>query len=325
MNVLVTGATGFIGACVLDQLVARGDTVRVLVRPETLAQPTRLEHLTQRDGVEVVVGSLAEVDVLSRAAHGVGVVYHLAGRLPGVGVRPQDLIRVNVSGTENLLRASASEGVVRFVFISSVSVYGFGVSQVREDAPLEAHGLYGRTKIDAENSITRYHRKHGLDYVILRPSPIYGPGAAYFEGLLSRILSYPWFARAYGGETVLQWVHVRDLADAVVLAGTQSGAAGNVFNIAGNEAITRRDLSAMMQEIAGGSSWENFFPILPHARRRCPLNYDISKARILLGYTPQVALREGLAEMVAAINQQTMRVHRSGLLHGRLGWARRWR
>src|SRR5262249_2480359 len=119
MHVLLTGSTGFIGSELLERLAAREDVVRVLVRPETLAQSENVAHLKQRDRVEIVAGSLMDADALGRATRGVEVVYHLAGLIPGPGVEPQDVIHTNIHGTEALLRASAASGARRLVFTSS--------------------------------------------------------------------------------------------------------------------------------------------------------------------------------------------------------------
>jgi nucleoside-diphosphate-sugar epimerase len=320
MNVLLTGATGFIGAQVLERLVARGDVVRVLVRPETLAQPQKVKHVTQRDRVELVVGSLANRTELAKAAEGLEVVYHLAGLLPRPHTKPEDLIRVNVHGTENLLQASVTGSIRRFLFISSVMVYDQTLWHMTESLPLQAHGPYGKTKIAAENLISRYHRRPGLEYVILRPSPVYGLGMLYGDQLLGRILSHPRLALSRGMGRVMQWVHVNDVADAVLLAGTRPEAANNTFNVAGDETVTHRDLVAMVLCIAGRGSWESLFPIRPRTRGNYPFKYDISKAGRLLGFTPKVRLKEGLAEIVAALDRARPMTRRPAWGHGWLRW-----
>src|SRR5215475_13158281 len=107
MRVLLTGATGLIGPCVLEHLLSRGDDVHVLALPETVLQVPR------HDRVRVVAGSLAQNDRLGEATQGVEVVYHLGAMQ--LGSNPEDLIRVNVQGTGNLLRASVDNFVRRFV------------------------------------------------------------------------------------------------------------------------------------------------------------------------------------------------------------------
>jgi dTDP-L-rhamnose 4-epimerase len=119
----------------------------------------------------------------------------------------------------------------------------------------------------------------------------------------------------------MQWVHVRDLAEAVVLAGTRPEAAGDAFNIAGNETVTRRDLIAMVHSVAGRSSWANPLPIVRSGSGGTYFpKYDISKAQTLLGYTPQVTLQDGLAEIIAALDQQGLIDRQPALRLGWLSW-----
>src|SRR5687767_1804624 len=120
MRVLLTGATGFVGTEVLEQLLDRGDEVRVLALPETV------ERLRDREHVEVVAGSLSDPGALDEAARNVEVVYHLAAiHLSALraSVSPGDLRIVNVEGTGHLLRACAANAVRRVVFTSSAAVY----------------------------------------------------------------------------------------------------------------------------------------------------------------------------------------------------------
>lgn len=327
VKVCLTGATGFIGRYVLERLLADGDEVVVLALPETR------EQVPHRDRVEVVAGTLEDADALAEATGGAEVVYHLAALLPGS--EPGDLFRVNVDGTENLLRASP-EGV-RFVFTSSAAVYRPApwpfMWPITEDHPQAAYaneGLrsYGQSKIDAEQRILRAHDERGLEYVILRPTATYGPGAQYAERLLQHA-TRPWggwapgagwgmppplqpgdLAEEYG---VLQSVHARDLADAVVRAGTVPEAANEVINVAGGEVFAPQQVAAAVwQTLAPGST-----PYLPpsyrqgiagsHRQRlagRYRPKFDISKAERVLGYTPQVSLREGLEEMVSEARER---------------------
>jgi nucleoside-diphosphate-sugar epimerase len=306
MRVLLTGATGNIGSYVLEQLVTRGDTVRVLALPETV------EQVPYQESVEVIIGNLDEGDALAEATAGMDVVYHLAARLPGS--EPQDIFRVNVQGTENLLCASVHNGVHRFVFTSSVAVYSPRplpfMWPITEDSPQSAHGSdalrnYGQSKIDAEDLILRFHREHELEYVILRPTAIYGPGIQYSEQLLQRTMRYPQLALSQGRLLgTMQWVHVKDLAEAVILAGTRAKSANEAFNVAGGEAVTMWDITAAVSDIMGSTSRMDARRLQARQRGNYSLRFDISKAQAVLGYTPQMKLQEGLEEMLAAMDER---------------------
>jgi nucleoside-diphosphate-sugar epimerase len=307
MQVLLTGAAGLIGSSVLGCLVARGDTVRVLVQPEAADQ------VRYRDRLEVVVGSLADSDVLTEATQDVEIVYHLAETFPTPSTTWQDLREVNVHDTENLLHASVM-GVRRFVLLSSVLVYSPvpwpSRWPITENFPRRAHGnaalrQYGQSKIEAEDLILDLHRQYGLEYVILRPTVAYGPGAGFVEQLIRQLVSQPWLALARGVQLgVMQWVHVSDLAEAIVLAGTCSEAANEVFNIAGNKAITVPAVAAAVREILGPfASWDSA-RFKGHARGKSRPKFSIEKAQTMLGYTPQVQFPECLDEILAAMEHR---------------------
>jgi nucleoside-diphosphate-sugar epimerase len=303
VRVLLTGATGFIGSHVLETLLERGDTVRVLALPETLKQ------LRQRDGLTVVTGSLADPEAVSEATRGARVVYHLGGLIPGTHARAEDFQRVNVSGTKHLLAASVAHRVRRFVFASSTSVYGWSPARawpINEEFPRRAHGMnglkqYAQSKIDAENLVLRYHREHHLEHVTLRASSTYGAGIPWVEQLVQQIMLRP--AREFfGGVRLdgLQWVHVRDLTEAVLLAGTRRQAANSVFNIAGGELFSFEDLCQVIWKMTGRASRHAGAQRARDGAEHL-LRYDFSRAQAQLGYVPRTMLEEGLREVVATM------------------------
>jgi nucleoside-diphosphate-sugar epimerase len=311
MRVLVTGATGLTGRHVVERLLSRGDTVRALVLPETL------ERMRYRDQLEALMGSLADKDVLERATKNVEVVYHLAQLAPVPGRKLSDLIETNVKGTENLLRACEEAGKVRrFVFNSSVQVYTPHPSPhmwpIREDAGRMAHGSehmknYGQTKIDAEDLVREYQRRAGFEYVILRPTTSYGPGDRALEQLLLQMTKHPHLVAAYSAQWGgMQWVYVGDLADAIVLAGTKAKAANEVFTIAGGELMTARSLAATVQQIKQDARPSQRAAFRGNHGNLLLKRYDLTKAQRLLGYVPQVTLKEGLEKSLAVMDHHKL-------------------
>lgn len=334
-RVLLTGSTGLLGTPVLEALVARGDDVRVLAPEDTV------EDVHHRDKVAVVAGRLQDAEAVAEAAEGAEIVYHLAGALPGADA--DTLMDVNVRGTQALLEACVASAP-RFVFISSVSVYKPApfpfMWPIHEDREQLAHGHqqlhdYGQSKIDAEAAVRAWHDAHGAEYVILRPPVVYGIGAPFVERLLNQVIEHPRAAVAQGGSLgVMQWLHARDMADAVVLAGTRPGAANRAFNVGGPELITMAIVRAIVHDIlTGGDAAPPWLPGRGRAMgagvtdARLPgpyaLRFDISSAREILGFSPQVRLREGLAEMLETMERPRRR--RPGArFAGRTGGAAAW-
>jgi nucleoside-diphosphate-sugar epimerase len=307
MRVLLTGATGFIGSHILEELVARGDRVRVLALPETV------EQLQNRDNVELLEGSLTDSNLLDLATRDVHVVYHVAGQVPGT--RTDKIIDINVHGTENLLRASVRSTVSRFVFTSSIAVYDpwlprFGWPITEDDQLINSSNLglasYPQSKRDAENLIHRYHRTDGLGYVILRSPIVYGPGARRIEWLLSEVMKRPRLALPRVGKARrMQWINIIDMVHAVILAGTEPKAVNNTFNIAGGELFSLRDILEIVYGNQGRSHSSNFsYDEMRGALNHPLLKYDYGKAQELLGYKPRVSLREGIEQMLLALGNE---------------------
>jgi len=323
--VLLTGASGFIGSRVLARLLADGERVRVLVRPSTLARPGVESELSRHPGLEIVPGELNDERALMHATEGVDVVFHLAwqwvkNRDAAGDAEPTEradvrTVEANVTGTGRLLAASSAQRVRRFVFTSSVSVYGppavirvFPITEGAEiilgdygDVPFVQH--YMAPKIAIEGMIQSYARQSGLEYVILRPSVVYGARASFAERLVRGTIAAPRWVSRDGSRGIWQMVHVDDVAQAVVLAGRKTEARNGAFNVAGGETATEQDIRMMIWEAASPDWPAGEAPAA--GRRRFESyelpRYDIDKARRLLGYEPQVSLRDGIREMVAAV------------------------
>lgn len=309
MTILVTGATGFVGSQVLNQLLERGEQVRVLALPDTL------DHLHGRERVEIVAGSLSNTDALATATREVSVVYHLAAihlsALRAVA-NPRDLKEVNVEGTERLLRACTANRVRRIVFTSSVAVYNAAPSPsmwpIGETYPLRTSGEtnlrnYALSKIEAETLIRRAHQERGLEAIVLRCAAVYGPGAPWVERFLRAIAVNPWSALTSAGRSACnQWIHRRDLARAIVLGGTQAASKYELCNVAGPELFSSRDLLAAMSRALRQGRWRyQFMPELDRTARYA-YRYDVTRALSRLGFAPQIRLDAGIAEVVASMS-----------------------
>jgi nucleoside-diphosphate-sugar epimerase/ubiquinone/menaquinone biosynthesis C-methylase UbiE len=315
MQVLLTGVTGFLGKEVLKRLLSRGDSVRVLVHPQALTRSERDKQLQQGDRVDIVVGDLTDAQLLVKAHQGIEVVYHLDWQTArrsfhGQGEEDEDLAQINEKVAAHILEACAQCKVRRLIFTSTVAVYGPASDMTQwplnEETPLykvsSGRGSlanYIQSKIAVENLIRRATKASGVEYVILRPTIVYGVGWRWAHWLIQQALQGMRQIWPHHFPAGLQMVHVRDVADACVLAGIRPGAARREFNIAGPEVATIEDIMRMICAATFGIVEE-----LPSYRqslrwRREYQPYDTTKAQTFLGFVPRVPLREGLSEMVA--------------------------
>jgi len=318
MKALVTGATGLVGRHLTEKLIARKDQVRALIR--AISKKGHLQNL----GVELVFGDLNDLRALREAAQGADVIFHCAAKVSLQGDH-KEIFTTNIEGTKNMLDAAVAAGVQRFVFVSSVAVYGDSNSKlISEDHPQVPNGPYSASKIEGEKLVLKYHREYDLKFSIVRPCVIYGPGDNNFLLRLVEALCRSRLPLVNGGKSLLDLVYVTDVADALILAATKDEAIGQAYNITDGQKTSIRELIETVAQMLGvkprlinlpyaiayGAAWAINAaskilkpPAGGSARLINPAtirasakdhHYDISKARKELGYEPKVDLKQGL-------------------------------
>jgi dihydroflavonol-4-reductase len=310
---LVTGATGFTGSHLVRRLAADGESVRVLVRPDSTSPKSF------PPGVEVVAGDLTDGATVQQAVAGVDTVYHLAAVYREAKHPDSHYARVHVDGTGRLLEAATANAVQRFVHCSTVGVHGHvSAPPADEEAPYGAGDIYQRTKLAGEQLARSYHGRDGMAVTVARPTAIYGPGDTRLLKLFRMIARRRFFFLG-SGDIFYHMVHVDDLVRGLRLLGTSPRAPGEVFILGGAQYYTLREIACFIADAVGvphswlrlparpfqiaGSLCEKVcipFGIEPPLHRRRVDFYtksrafSIAKAWDLLGYTPTVSLRDGL-------------------------------
>lgn len=210
---LITGASGFIGGQLAARLAREGEKPRCLVR--ATSDTSRLRAL----GLETVVGELEDQRSLARALAGCELVVHCAARVSDWGTR-EEIARVNVTGTRNLLEASARASVRRVVHLSTSDVYGHpGRGPIEEShVATRFSNWYAQTKLEAEREALRLTRSGAFELAILRPATVYGPGSREVVGEIARALRARQMLLIDGGRALAGLCYVENLIDAIVLA-----------------------------------------------------------------------------------------------------------
>lgn len=330
-QVLVTGAAGFVGRSLCPLLEKRGWTVLAGVR-STAATATDLGLIRGR---LLEIGNLEEQDDWARLLSGCRVVVHLAGRVHVMHDSAADplaqYLATNTEATRRLAEGAARAGVSRFVMVSTIKVSG-EVSPVRgvapdggpiwsEDRPPAPDGPYALSKARAEEELRAVCRRNGMEFVIVRPPLVYGPGVKGNFLSLMRLIERGIPLPLASLDNRRSLVAVSSLADFIACCLEQPEAANQVFQVADREPLSTPELIRTIGAAMGRSPRLFPFPALllkagAIALGRRPvwerlagsLTVDTSKAQTLLGWQPPVAPAEELAATLAWYRDQAGRV-----------------
>ncbi len=311
--ILITGANGRLGKHVSAYFAKKRLKTMLMAKEKIL--------LGRRD---VVVADLFDEDSLLKACKGVDTIIHLAGTVDHT-LPPKEMTRINYYGTKNMLDAASDAGASKFVYASSVSVYGEQDNfPICEDAKLNAKEPYGAGKKKAEE----YVRNSGMKYTILRPTAVYGRGFDIGLGTIFKLLKSGRMRIIGDGKNKVHFVHADDCAQAFYLA-AKNKALGEAFNIAGPESMAQTELLRLAAKKIGvepprkhinkhiamfGSKMaygilkagiagrpEKFGKYLRICRWLLfffNTDYDISKAKRILGYKPIFGYERGLEDVL---------------------------
>lgn len=317
-RVLVTGANGFIGRHVCEDLANRGVAVKGAWRGRGNFP---IEH---RLVAPVEIDDVESFDRWRELDCDVDVVVHLAARVHVKGEKREQHLpkyrQTNVEGTMGLARAAAECGVGRFVFMSSVAVVraeaetlsmSGGAPQYRESDPSGAVAPYGQSKLEAERALVEFARQTEMDVVILRPPLVYG---AHVPANFLRLLEFvdrglPWPCGRMKNSR--SYLYVGNLASAIYAAASHPAAAGETFFVRDGRDLSTSELIDIIAEVMGrnvlslpmsGQTLATFGGRLGLAKRLKPLfgslRLDDSKVRSLLGWKPPFSVEEGIEQTV---------------------------
>jgi UDP-glucuronate 4-epimerase len=304
MNILVTGAAGFIGSHVAEALLARGDSVASLDNFNDYYDPARKRAnaalLTPNPRFTIHEADVRDAETMERicAESQFDAVVHLAA-MANVRYsieRAPLYVDVNVRGTVNLLEAARKAGVPHFVFASTSSVYG-RTKQLPfcEDDPLgRPLAPYPATKIAGEVMGHAYHSLFDLSFTAVRFFSVYGPRGRpdMMPYIITDCVSHDREFMLYeAGEMYRDWTYVADIVSGIVAA-TDRPLGYQVINLGRGEPVRMADFVELIEELVGKEARMTTPPAPPSEP---PITCaDITKARDLLGYNPTISVAEGM-------------------------------
>jgi CDP-glucose 4,6-dehydratase len=307
---LVTGAHGFVASHLVGALLARGDTVRVLDRPDPRtadvggARLSALDLLGLRDRVELAEGDLRDAEAVAAAVAGCDSVFHLAAQtIVGVAREsPLETLEVNVRGAWNVFEACREHGASRVVFASSDKAYGASPElPYREDFPLRAAYPYDASKAAADIIARSYANAYDVPLAVTRFANIYGGGDLNFSRLIPETTIAVLDGRPPSirsdGSPERDFLHVDDAVAAYLAIETALGrgeARGEAFNAGGERPHPVREVVDLIAAAAGTGVEPEYLGSGTPDGEIDRQYVDSSKLRELTGWGPEVELASGL-------------------------------
>jgi len=319
MQVLITGANGFVGRALCAELLRCGHTVRGALR--------RKEGRALMEGVDpVMVGTINADTDWKAALASCNVIVHLAARVHVMDDTASDPLavfrEVNAEGTLNLARQAARSGVKRFVFISTVKVNGEGCdAPYRETDAAAPEDAYAISKWEAEQGLRQIERETGMEVVILRPPLVYGPGVkANFQRLL-QVVRRGWPLPLGAIRNRRSLLYLGNFVDAIRLCVEHPAAAGQTFLLDDGEPVSTPELIRALARAMGRPARLLVIPVgmlefagallgkrAAVARLTGSLWVDGSVIRTRLGWVPPYTLEQGLAATVGTSQSTSDRI-----------------
>lgn len=322
MKVLVTGATGFIGSHLTQNLINRGYEVKILVRSSS--DTSFLKSLE----LEIIEGDIQDEDSLEKAMKDTSLIYHCVAQRTQPKTPKQAYYSVNVEGGKNLAEVALSNGIERLVFLGTVGVYGKEKQlPTDENTPSQPNTYYRTTKLISEQSFLKTYREKGLPVVIARLSGVCGVGSTTWLGLVKAIARGN-FRLIGPGDNYYHLGHISDIIKGLMLCGKTPNIEGNVYNLGGKEPIKLIDLVQIIADTLGVNCDQKPLPAWPYKiidsitegvyqklEIQLPIHHrydiflsnrriDISKAIRELDYHPQVSSEEAIRELVNWYQEQ---------------------
>jgi NAD dependent epimerase/dehydratase len=306
-TVLVTGAGGFIGSHLCEELVEADARVRAMVRYNSSGSHGLLERLP-RDiykELDVVSGDVRDSASVRRATQGCKIVFHLAALvgIPFSYDSPDSYLETNIRGTFNVLQACLDEEVERLVHTSTSEVYGTArYTPIDEKHPLQAQSPYSATKIAADKLVESFNKSFGLPVVTIRPFNAFGPrqsARAFIPAMISQIIER---GRILCGSLTpsRDYTFVKDTARAFCACATASGIEGETINVGCGKTICMGDLLERIIKRMGVDVDVSVQQarVRPEQSEVMMLICNNNKAQTRLGWTPIWSLDEGIDAVV---------------------------
>lgn len=315
-TILVTGADGFIGSHLAERLVTLGASVRAFCLYNSRGSWGWLDDAdpSVRSSIDARLGDIRDAGFVDQATDGVDVVLHLAAliAIPYSYLAPSSFVETNVAGTLNVLEAARRRGVGRVIHTSTSEVYGTPESlPITEGHPLNAQSPYAATKVAADQLALAFHRSYDVPVTVLRPFNTYGPRQsmrAVMPTIVAQLLAGKREVALGRLDTRRDMTYVGDTVEGFVRAVDAPSIEGQTIQLGTGRTETIGEIFRLICEAVGveATAVTDAQRLRPDASEVDVLQSDPSRARELLGWTPQTSLEDGIRQLVAWARTQSI-------------------
>ncbi|HSP87669.1 MAG TPA: NAD-dependent epimerase/dehydratase family protein [Ignavibacteriaceae bacterium] len=314
MKILVTGGTGFTGSALVRKLLSLGHKVKTIDYQKGIVY----EQL-QKEGAEIIIGSITDKNLVDKATEGMDIVFHVAAAFREMDVKDEHYYNVNVNGTRYVMEAAMKHNIKKVIYCSTQGVHGhINNPPGNENSPIAPEDYYQQTKYEGEVVVQEFIKK-GLKGTIIRPTAIYGPGDPERFFMIYKKAKKGFFPMFGKGETFYHPVYIDNLVDAFILSMDLNKGNGETYIIADEEYYPIKELVKRVGKAMNIDVKIKYYPVMPlviaghvvekvckpfgiappiFPRRvdwfRQVRAFKIDKAKKELGYEPKVGIDEGL-------------------------------
>lgn len=320
-RVLITGAGGFIGSHLTEQLVALGAKVRAFVRYNSRADIGLLRQLAPETlaNIEIVAGDLRDAHAINQAVDGMDLVFHLGAliAIPYSYQHPREVVETNITGTLNVLMACLDQETPRMIHTSTSEVYGTALRvPIDEGHPLQGQSPYSASKIGADKLVESFYNSYELPVVTVRPFNTYGPrqsARAVIPTIITQALTQD-IVHLGALDTKRDFTYVADTVNGFIKAAEADTVEGQTFNLGTGSEVTIGELAEKIIAMTGRTVQIEADPqrFRPGKSEVMRLLSNNQYARQNLGWQPEVSLDEGLHRTVVWV-QNHLQNYRIGV------------
>ena len=312
-KVLVTGASGFIGSHLVEELVKSGAEVRAFIHYNSRSDYGNLKFIDEeiRKEITILFGDIRDSFAIKTSVKSMDVIFHLAALIgiPYSYFAPQSYVDTNIQGTLNILQASLEEEVEKVIHTSTSEVYGTArYVPIDENHPLNAQSPYAATKIAADKLAESYYLSFGLPVATIRPFNTFGPrqsARAVIPTILTQLIAGGESIRIGSLSPVRDFNYVKDITRGFIAIAESDGTVGKVTNVGSGSGITVGEILERCFDLTGRRPEVTCDDdrVRPANSEVMELVCDNTKARKVTGWTPKYSLRDGLKETAEFIEK----------------------